>query len=77
MNYKSGGNMLDIADNFCEEDDDQNYDDNEADLIPGDNSLPLCPSDVPIPMIKDAPENLNHIPAQGGEIPIVVEPLKP
>jgi hypothetical protein len=54
----------------CEE---ENYDDNEADLIPGDNSLPLPPSTLTNP----APDNLSRIPAQGGQIPIEVEPPKP
>lgn len=63
--------------NFGGGDEDENYDDNEADLIPGDNSLPLPPSNIPIPPILNAPDNLNHIPAQGGDIPIVAEPPKP
>lgn len=41
-----------------DEDEIQNYDDNEADLIPGDNSLP---SDESQPSNKDAPDNLTQI----------------
>jgi hypothetical protein len=39
--------------------DDENYDDNEADLIPGDNSLPSQDSQ---PGTKNCPDNLTHIP---------------
>lgn len=42
-----------------DEDEDQNYDDNEADLIPGDNSLPSSESQ---PSNPDAPINLTQIP---------------
>lgn len=43
-----------------ESDEDSNYDDNEADLIPGDNSLPSPESQ---PSNVDAPINLTQIPA--------------
>ena len=59
------------------DDEDSNYDGTQSNLIPGDNSLPLAPSDIPIPTLTDVPDNLAHIPAQGGEIPIVLEPSKP
>lgn len=55
---------------------DEDYGQDE-DIIPGDNDKEEAPSDVPNPVIKDAPANLNHIPAQGGDIPIVAEPQKP
>lgn len=42
-----------------DEDEDQNYDDNEADLIPGDNSLPSPESQ---PSVPGAPINLTQIP---------------
>lgn len=61
-----------------DEDEIENYDGNQADLIPGDNDLPLAPSTIPIPTILDAPDNLNHIPADpNGPVPIEAEPIKP
>jgi hypothetical protein len=60
-----------------DDDEDCNYDDGEADLIPGDNSLPEPASTVPTVPNPDAPDNLTHIPAEGGDVPIVLEPEKP
>jgi hypothetical protein len=61
-----------------DEDEIENYDGNQADLIPGDNDLPEPPSTIPIPPIPNAPDNLNHIPADpNGVVPIAVEPIKP
>lgn len=51
--------------------------DNDVDLIPGDNDKQEPPSKIPNPPLPDAPDNLNHIPAQDGPIPIVREPQKP
>ncbi len=46
----------------------------QEDVIPGSNDKP---SPVSQPGYPGAPDNLTHIPAQGGEVAVVLEPQKP